>query len=121
MKSNVIRTLVGGLSFTSAMFVFQACYGTPQDFYVDVLIEGQVKSAKTNSPIKGILVTAVDNQNSQLTDENGNFSFYTYGTDTLKLRFDDIDAAQNGSFKSKDTLISNPEEKIVLEILLEEN
>lgn len=29
---NWVRILLGGFSMTSALFVFQACYGSPQDF-----------------------------------------------------------------------------------------
>jgi len=32
MKRNWIRNVIGGLGFGSVLFVFQACYGTPQDF-----------------------------------------------------------------------------------------
>lgn len=31
MKKGWIRKLICGLSFGSALFIFQACYGTPQD------------------------------------------------------------------------------------------
>ena len=51
MKTNWIKKLIGGLSLTSTMFIFQACYGTPQDFGMDVLIEGQVKSKTSGLPI----------------------------------------------------------------------
>ena len=44
MKSNWIRKIIGGMSLTTAMFIFQACYGTPQDMGLDMLVEGQVKS-----------------------------------------------------------------------------
>ena len=54
MKRNWVRRIIGGISFTSALFVFQACYGTPQDFGFDLFIEGQVKSASTGLPVKGI-------------------------------------------------------------------
>src|SRR5690554_6966910 len=77
MKRNVIRQIVGGLSLTSAMFVFQACYGTPQDFGLDLLIEGQVKSKTSGLPIKGIKVSVADNMQYTWTNEEGEFSFYT--------------------------------------------
>ena len=35
------------------MFIFQAWYGTPQDFGLDLLVEGQVKSNTSELPIKG--------------------------------------------------------------------
>ena len=57
MHKKWVRRIVGGLSFTSALFVFQACYGTPQDFGLDILLEGQVKSKSTGLPIQGIKVS----------------------------------------------------------------
>jgi hypothetical protein len=54
MKRDWKRKIIGGLCLTSIAFVFQACYGTPQDFGEDLLIEGQVKSKTTGLPIKGI-------------------------------------------------------------------
>ena len=40
MKRDWKRKIIGGLFLTSVAFVFQACYGTPQDFGNDLLIEG---------------------------------------------------------------------------------
>ena len=42
MKSNWKKNLFKGLCLTSVAFVFQACYGTPQDLGYDLLIEGKV-------------------------------------------------------------------------------
>ena len=77
MKKNWIRNLIGGLSLTSAMFVFQACYGTPQAFGEDLLVEGQVKSKTSGLPIKGIKVTVADKMQSEYTNDEGRFSLYT--------------------------------------------
>jgi hypothetical protein len=40
MKRNLLRRVLGSLSLTTAAFIFQACYGTPQDFGLDVYISG---------------------------------------------------------------------------------
>jgi hypothetical protein len=85
MKKNVIRKILGGLSLTSAMFVFQACYGTPKDFGLDLFIEGQVKSKASGLPIKGIKVSIVDSMQYEMTDEDGKFSFYTEKLEGLTL------------------------------------
>ena len=53
MKRDWKRKIIGGLCLTSVAFVFQACYGTPQDFGNDLLIEGQVTSKISGLPIKG--------------------------------------------------------------------
>ena len=73
LKRNWIRKIIGGLSFTSAMFIFQACYGTPQDFESDLLIEGKVKAQATGLPIKGIRVSVVGEEQDLLTGETGSF------------------------------------------------
>ena len=82
MKKHWIRNLVGGLSFTTALFVFQACYGTPQDFGLDVFVEGKVVSGTTGKPIQGIKVSAASLQHT-VTDE--------VESDNLQIRFEDID------------------------------
>lgn len=121
MKKKWIRKLIGGLSFTSALFIFQACYGTPQDFGLDLLVEGQVKSKTSGLPIKGIKVSVADNMQYEMTDENGRFSFYTAMLDGLKIQFEDIDLEQNGLYIDKDTVLNNESDRVFLDILLEEN
>jgi putative lipoprotein (rSAM/lipoprotein system) len=120
MKRNWRRKLLGGLSLTSALFIFQACYGTPHDMGLDILIQGQVKSGKTNNPIKGIRVSVTDMMQYEFTDEYGKFSFYTETADSYKVKFEDIDGSQNGLFVEKDTLLTNVDKKPYLNILLEE-
>lgn len=120
MKQNWIRKIVGGLSLTSAMFVFQACYGTPQDFGLDLLIEGQVKAKTSGLPIKGIKVSVADNMQYEITDEEGKFSFYTEMLEGLTLQFQDIDSIQNGLYYDKDTVLTELSENVSLDITLEE-
>lgn len=120
MKRVWLRRLVGGLSFTSALFVFQACYGTPHDFGEDILVAGQVKSKSSGLPIKGIRVSVTNNAQYQLTDDNGLFSFYTERLSNLTLQFEDVDEAQNGQYSSKDTLVNSVSDTVKLEIVLDE-
>ena len=120
MKRNWIRKILGGLSFTTALFVFQACYGTPQDFGFDLLIEGQVKSKATGKPIKGLKVSVAEMMQYEYTNEEGKFSFYTARTDSVLLKFEDIDLTQNGSFIDRDTIITSINDKIYLDIVMEE-
>jgi putative lipoprotein (rSAM/lipoprotein system) len=117
-KGNWVRKIIGGLSFTSAMFIFQACYGTPQDFEYDLLIEGKVKAQATGLPIKSIRVSVADDVQNILTDEAGSFSFYTFMKDSITLRFEDIDSAQNGLFASKDTVLTDFSKEVFVEIAL---
>jgi hypothetical protein len=120
MKHNWVRKLIGGMSLTTAAFIFQACYGTPQDFGADVFIDGLVKSKKTGEPIKGIKVSVADNPQFQYTNDAGEFSFYTVTADTCVIKFEDIDAIQNGAFINKDTTIRNVYREVHLNIFLEE-
>ena len=120
MKRNWKRKLLGGLSLTSALFIFQACYGTPQDMGLDVFIEGQVKSKITGVPIKGIKVSIAEKMQYQYTNEEGKFSLYTEVADSYKITFEDIDALQNGIFNNRDTILTTINDKVYLDIVLEE-
>jgi hypothetical protein len=120
MKRNWFRNLLGGFSLTTAVFIFQACYGTPQDFGADIYVEGVVKSEKTGEPIMGIKVSVTDNPQYIYTDEEGWFSFYTVTADSCIIKFQDQDALQNGSFIDKDTILRNVNKQIFLNIFLEE-
>jgi hypothetical protein len=114
------KKILGGLSLTSALFIFQACYGTPQDMGLDIFIEGQVKSLKTNKPVKGIKVSVTDKMQYQFTDDDGKFSFYTETALSYKIKFEDIDSLQNGLFVKTDTLLTKIDKTVYLNIELEE-
>ncbi|HEY3370651.1 MAG TPA: hypothetical protein VGK10_07380 [Prolixibacteraceae bacterium] len=120
MKKNWGRKIIGGLSFTSAMFVFQACYGTNQDFGLDLHLEGQVKSVSTGLPIKGIKVSVADNMQYDLTNEEGKFSIYTERLENLKIVFEDNDLTKDGAFLKKDTILATTAEKVFLDIQMQE-
>lgn len=120
MKRNWKRKILGGLSFTSALFIFQACYGTPQDFGVDLLVEGQVKSKSTGLPLKGIKVSADNTVAYQLTDDDGRFSFYTEYRDRFTVQCSDIDSSQNGSYRPMDTVVSSQSESLFLTLMLDD-
>jgi hypothetical protein len=87
------------------MFVFQACYGTPQDFGHDILIEGVVKAKKTDKPIAGIKVSVQNQPQYVYSDSNGKFGMYTQRENSYKLLFSDPDGPTNGTFLEKDTTI----------------
>jgi hypothetical protein len=120
MKPNLVRSLLGGLSLTSAMFMFQACYGSGPDVNPDALIEGKVTSAKTGNPIKGIKVSTIDPDQYQLSDAEGKFSFYTWPGGNKSIYFDDIDSTENGSYLSKDTTVIINSDYVYVNIELEE-
>lgn len=120
MQRNWLRNIVGGLSFTSALFIFQACYGTPQDFGLDVMVEGLVKSKTTGLPINGIRVSVKNEFQYTNTNEDGRFGFYTEKTDRLTISLQDIDASENGAYSSLDTTLVDFGENIFLDLILDE-
>jgi hypothetical protein len=119
MKYSWIRKLIKGLSFTSVLFAFQACYGTDEGMGFDIFIEGQVKSINSNTPIQGIKVSVGDHQ-YEWTDVNGNFSFYTATAASYALRFEDTDSLRDGYYMDKDTLLTDIADHVYLDIALEE-
>ena len=119
MKRDWKRTIIGGLCLTSIAFVFQACYGTPQDFGDDLLVEGLVKSKNTGLPIKGIKVSVADKVQYAYTDKDGKFSFYIQKVNNTKIKFEDVDLTENGLYLDKDTLLTNKEARVYLSIELE--
>lgn len=119
IKRNVLRSLIGVFCFTTALFVFQACYGTPQDFGQDILIEGQVVSKASGDPIEGISIKLSETLQETLSDNEGKFSIYTVTASNYKLSFKDIDQEANGTFSKLDTTLTAIDEKIFLNIQLE--
>jgi len=120
MKRKQLRTLIGGLSFTSALFIFQACYGMPQDWQGDVFVEGKVVSLTTGLPVKGIKVESDPDGHLGITDSLGEFGFYTPWTNSLRLTIEDTDPGSDGDYHSKDTVLVDPNHQVFLNISLEE-
>ena len=50
-----IRKVLKGISFTAAMFVFQACYGPMEDYY-STKVTFRVVSSDTGEPVQGVAV-----------------------------------------------------------------
>ena len=120
MTHNWKRNLIGGLSFTSMLFIFQACYGTPQDVGYDVLVEGKVLSKTSGLPIKGIKVSPVNGTQYEYTDEAGKFSFYTLYENVIELRCEDVDSTANGEFLTRDTTLKNINDSVYVTISLDD-
>jgi hypothetical protein len=110
----ILRKICTGLGLTSVAFIFQACYGSPQAMGLDVLIRGVVKSKTTNSPIKGIKVSAKDMYSYELTDNVGGFQFYVPQEEVYVLRFEDIDGAENGSYQRKEIFVDSARDRLAL-------
>ena len=120
MKRNRLRSMIGGLSFTSALFIFQACYGMPQDMMEDILVEGRVTSRSTDLPVEGIKVGVENFDHHAITNSQGEFSFHTLVDGHLFLLFEDMDPAAHGNFARLDTVITYPRQREYLYIALEE-
>ena len=120
MKQYWLRNIIRGLSFTSALFIFQCCYGTPQDLNSDIMVQGKVKSKTSGNPIEGVKVSVTNNTQYEHTDKDGFFAFYTEAANTLTLKIEDIDDVQNGSYADKDTVLIETWENVYLEIEMEE-
>lgn len=118
-RRKILRKVYGALSLSSALFVFQACYGTPQDMGMDVSIQGLVKSKTTNQPISGIKVTIGNLPQYEITDNEGKFKIYASRDSVYKVRFEDIDSTKNGAFLPKDTVVKIIDESTFLNVSLD--
>ena len=117
-KRKFLRRIFGVLSLSSALFVFQACYGTPKDMGSDVYIQGLVKSKATNQPIPGIKVSILNHPQYELTDQAGMFKIYTSREDIYTVKFEDIGSNQSVKFLPKDTVIKIVNESTILNVSL---
>jgi hypothetical protein len=79
-----------------------------------------VKAKTTGLPIEGIKVSIHESMQYQMTDQEGKFSFYTQKLAGLTLQFQDVDSIQNGHFLEKDTALSGLNDRVFLDISLEE-
>ena len=52
-----LHNLLKGLSLTTALFVFQACYGTPEWFH-DNALPFKVVDARTGDPLEGVDISS---------------------------------------------------------------
>ena len=118
-KRIILRRIYGALSLSTALFVFQACYGTPHDMVRDVLIHGSVKSKANNQAIPGIKVTLDGDYSFALTDNSGQFEMYAIHASEYKLLFQDVDSIANGNFKEKDTVLNISNASYFLNISLD--
>lgn len=118
-KRKILRKVYGALSLTSALFVFQACYGSPRDMGMDVSIKGTVKSKTTGSPIAGIKVSLKNHPQYDFTQSKGEFTIYASRDSVYNLKFEDVDSTQNGVFQTKDTIIKITDSSVPIDISLD--
>jgi len=119
-KNKLLRFLLKSFSLTAVLFVFQACYGTPQDFEQDLQIEGTITDKVTGNPIQGIKVQIGGTIQYTLTDESGRFYMYRYNNHSnFQLQCSDVDSLENGIYNSYDTTVVYTSSYMNIDIALE--
>jgi putative lipoprotein (rSAM/lipoprotein system) len=118
-KRKILRKIYGALSLSTALFVFQACYGPQQDLGADFYIQGVVKSKSTNQPISGIKVSVANQPQYEYTDSTGCFKIYASYASEYKIVFEDIDSTENGNYRSLDTILDIVNDTVYLNISLD--
>lgn len=121
----LIRKILGGISLTAAMFVFQACYGT-EEWYGEVNcvdFDVRVLSADDNSPIPGIRVFAnfepegpINYMNSWGSSDSAGFLHHRVCREmdgAMRLIFEDGNKIYKG-----DTLVFEPVENDTVQVFL---
>lgn len=115
IRSSFYQKVLTLFGITGSLFIFQACYGTPQDPDKNMLIsfEGHVRSEDLMESIPDIEVSLLtkDKYDSYrtFTDENGKFSF-DISSEVPDKSFDisikDIDDENNGLYQPEKAKIS---------------
>lgn len=104
-RRKLFRTIFGVFSLSGIMFAFQACYGSPQDFGQDVLLNGKITSAVSKASIPGIKVFIDQTGQYTVSDADGIFSIFCERMPEYKLLFSDKDGALNGQYQARDTVV----------------
>lgn len=110
------RHLLKGTTLTTALFIFQACYGTPDWLHREDVVF-KVVSAEDGTPIKGveILTRAYDSGPVEGVDLDWNLCGYTAEDGTLETLIGTVDGASpqfrfqdsDALFSPKDSVIQN--------------
>lgn len=105
IKSILLKRLLGIFGATGFLMIFQACYGTPQN-YMEII--GKIKDNETGTGIEGIQIKVKSDYQEMriLSDSNGNFTTLIKTTGyNLDFKIQDIDGELNGLYEDKDTSI----------------
>ena len=95
---SVATRILGLFSLGAFLFVFEACYGTPEAFGLDVQLRGIVLSASDNQPVEGMKIS-INGTMYDYTDSEGQYIIYVEQLPSYNICVEDIDGAENGSFK----------------------
>lgn len=117
-----LRNLFKGLSLTGALFVFQACYGTPQSSYFgeggQAPMSFSLVANDTGKPLEGIIIKSAqvsggDDAELGVTDADGKCSVsIPYLKDVVGpfLTFEDPE----GKYSAKDTTLTDLREREIV-------
>lgn len=118
----LLRKILKSASLTTALFVFQACYGMPQDFEgLDIQIS--INDAESGDPIPDVSIQrrAADSDEAWFylgsTDSMGVVNSYIFSTE-IDFMFDLRLSTENGEYIQKDTVVSFNENSYRLEVKL---
>ena len=112
-----LHNLLKGLSLTTALFIFQACYGTP-DWLHDNSLEFKVVAADSGEPLKDVYVSTRVQANDNLdwipcgrTNEYGEVHVFFGTADgcSPQFRFERMDS----DYRVKDTVLTDIKYRIV--------
>ncbi len=112
-KRKIYYTILKIFGLCSACFLFEACYGSPQNETppeYNINIKGIVKSQDSLKPIQNIKVAISNSENSNFinsnTSSNGLYSSNSIVNSTTlnwTLKATDTDGSTNGEFSEKET------------------
>ena len=119
IRKSFLKHLIGGVSLTTTMFIFQACYGTPNtEIEPDAFIHGIVTSEKGEA-LPGIRVSSPSSNQWDITDENGEYKLFTIKNSCYNLTFQDTTEV-NAQYEDKFEKVCSQESKIKFDIALNE-
>jgi len=117
----LLRNILKGASLSTALFIFQACYGVPMDLDEE-LFQFKFVSAVDGSPIKDVEVSSKNPNDSQwrllgYSGTNGLAQVYLYTSEeaSYDFRFN----AGDDVYAVKDTTIKVADSDKVYEIVLQ--
>ena len=114
-----LHNLLKGASLTTALFIFQACYGVPQpalyEDYGEAAMSFSIMSRSTGKPLEGIVISGSERSNGHyqelgVTGPDGRCSLkipYARNFEGPFLRFED----PSGVMAPKDTSLADLRER----------
>jgi putative lipoprotein (rSAM/lipoprotein system) len=119
VKKQLLKKILIILGVCSAGLMASCCkYGTlVSSIYMN--LKGTIRSKDSSQVINGIQVEVKNRLPKTLTDNNGLFSINSEideSENTLNLHISDVDGALNGSYLSKDTIITLTQNEILAQI-----